>query len=108
MNGQAFVCVASYGKEKVQTSPNKDPLGSIEAILADLEAEYYAERVKYLQHIWYVNKAIKELESVDEIRVLQFRYIDGLLWPEVFEKMNYCESKCYDLHNSALKNLGIV
>lgn len=107
MHGGEPRYIAMYGKERVQTSGAPDPLGEIDQLLVELRAEYYVEYHKYLRHIKYVNRAISELDGVEEVRVLRLRYIDGLLWGAVAEKMHYSLRRCYEIHNSALKNMGI-
>ncbi len=69
----------------------------------DLEGERY-ERIQTYKDI---AKRIKRLKSENEKDVLFYRYISGLTWWEIAEKMNYTERWVLKIHGKALAHFEI-
>ncbi len=64
----------------------------------DLEGERY-ERIQTYKDI---AKRIKRLKSENEKDVLFYRYISGLAWWEIAEKMSFSERQIFRIHGKAL------
>lgn len=64
----------------------------------DLEKEMYS-RIKLYDEI---SGQIKNVKNKSEQDVLYYRYIKGLSWWEIAEKMNYSERWIHKLHGKAL------
>lgn len=95
---------------KVTTSPSLAPGGTkegnqipdaVEKIIA-LESEIGADIDELLLARGEIEKAIKGLSS-DTMRILmEYRYIDGLNWEKIAEKMHYSRMQVYRIHGYAL------
>lgn len=85
----------------------QNDLSGYAAELDKLERELTDER--YTRIIIYkdIKKRIDKLKSTNEKDVLFYRYIKGMDWWEVAEKMKFSERQIYRFHGKALKNLEI-
>lgn len=85
----------------------QNDLSGYAAELDKLERELTDER--YTRIIIYkdIKKRIDNLKSTNEKDVLFYRYIKGMDWWEVAEKMNYSERWTHKLHGKALAHLEI-
>lgn len=54
-----------------------------------------------------VNAAIMELEDPRLLNLMACRYLMGMEWAEVAQRIGYSEQSCYRLHNEALEAMGI-
>jgi DNA-directed RNA polymerase specialized sigma24 family protein len=52
-----------------------------------------------------IRAAINSLQSEAQKTVLTLRYIEGLDWPDVQEKMGYERTQTYIIHGRALRNV---
>lgn len=52
-----------------------------------------------------IEKVIEQVDDFNQQAVLRLRYIEGLRWHEVSERMNYCQDHCIRLKNTAVKEL---
>lgn len=77
-------------------------LSSYAAELDKLERELVAERYRRVMLYKDISSRIKCLKSKNENDVLFYRYIKGLDWWEIAEKMSYTERWVYKLHGKAL------
>ena len=66
------------------------------------------ERLKRLQVRDRIDMAIRHMEKPDEQRVLRLRYLQGLSWEEIAEKMNYSWKQIHRKHSSALNNFRMT
>lgn len=48
---------------------------------------------------------IDALDAPQERQVLAYRYINGMSWRDIAEKMHYAEDTLFDWHKKALKHL---
>lgn len=62
------------------------------------------ERLKKARTREQIDLAIRRMENPDEQRVLRLRYLWGLNWKEIGEKMGYNERQPQRIHGSALNN----
>lgn len=92
----------SNDKERVQTSGDKDRLGTIVSKIVDLENEtdrlvdsFVAKR----------NKIIEQIDSIDNIdyyHVLSMRYVSRNTFEEIASATNWSIRKVFSLHGNAL------
>lgn len=75
--------------------------------LCDLEEQAYQEGIEQLRVYKEASWKIKQLEDENERDVLFYRYIKGLGWWEIAEKMGYTERWVTELHGRALKHLKL-
>lgn len=52
-----------------------------------------------------IEKVIEQVDDINQQAVLRLRYIEGLRWHEVSERMNYCPDHCIRLKNNAVREL---
>ena len=78
------------------------------ARLDEWETECIYRSDAYLEHAFLVDQEIERLEDDRHRRVLRLRYLDGLLWEEIAEKMHYSIQWCKHLHDTALEKLGVT
>jgi hypothetical protein len=69
----------------------------------DLLEEQHARVVAYKE----IARRIKSLKSEHELDVLFYRYITGLNWWEIAEKMNYSERWVLKIHGKALAHFEL-
>jgi len=87
--------------------PLDDRPGEGATALCDVFARGHGNIQKYLTHVQCVEQAIGELGSPDQRDILRLRYVDGLKWDDVAERAHYSRAQCYNIHNAAVKALGI-
>ena len=85
------------------------PHGSGQSDLSDyaseldkLERDLVSERYRRVMLYKDISERIKALKSKNENDVLFYRYIKGLDWWEIAEKMDYSERQIYRFHGKAL------
>lgn len=78
-------------------------VANVEEMIKELIEERYL-RIKTYQEI---AKRIKKLKSENEKDVLFYRYITGLDWWEIAEKMKFSERQIYRLHGKALAHFEL-
>lgn len=67
------------------------------------QIERYSAELKEAEGI--IIKMISALETPQEREVLTYRYIDGMRWEDIAEKMYYAEDTLYNWHKRALDHL---
>ena len=55
-----------------------------------------------------LSSEIDKVEDVVERALLRYRYITCLTWEQIAEKMGYCLSQVYRIHNRAFKNFNKI
>lgn len=75
----------------------------LDRLIAELMEERY-QRIKTYQQIV---EQIKRMKSENEKDVLFYRYIRGLNWWEIGEKMNFSERQIFRVHGKALIHFEI-
>ena len=101
---------------KVSMSVNNDgmPHGSGQgdlsgyaANLDSLERDLIQERYDRIKTYQDIADRIKKLSSENEKDVLFYRYIKGICWWEIAEKMRYSESQVHRFHGKALAHFQL-
>lgn len=80
----------------------KNDLSGYAAELDELERSLREERCERVLIYKDIAKRIKLLQSENEKDVLFYRYIKGMEWWEIAEKMNYTERWVLKIHGKAL------
>ena len=81
-----------------------DYIAEIDAAIEDLKEERL-EKIKIYREI---EMRIRCMKDEDEQEVLRMRYIKGMKWEYIAEKMNYSYSGTLKLHGRALLNIEIT
>lgn len=91
------------------------PRGSSQTDLSDYMAEIDAaiedlkkERLKKIKIYREIEMRIRCMKDEDEQEVLRMRYIKGMKWEDIAEKMNYSYSGTLKLHGRALTDIEIA
>ena len=96
-----FPSVVNDGMPKgSQQSDLSDYVAAIERQMGRMKRE----RLKRARTREQIDLAIRLLENPVEQRVLRLRYLWGLNWKEIGEKMGYNERQPQRIHGSALNN----
>lgn len=82
-------------------------LSSYASSLDGLERELIQERYLRIKSYMDISRRIKQLKNEMERDVLFYRYIKGMDWWEIAERMGYCERHIHRYHGRALINLEI-
>ena len=91
------------------------PRGSSQTDLSDYAAnideaieELKEERLEKIKIYREIEMRIRCMKDEDEQEVLRMRYIKGMKWEDIAEKMKYSYSGTLKLHGRALANIKIV
>ena len=82
-------------------------LSGYAAELDSLERNLIKERKERYVAYTSIAKSVKSLNNENEKDVLFYRYIAGLAWWEIAEKMNYSERWVLKIHGKALAHFKI-
>ena len=86
---------------------NNDDLSSYAAVLDKKERELLKEKYLRVKEFIEISKCINNVTNQKESDVLFYRYIKGLDWWQVAEKMNYTERWIHKLHGKALEHIEV-
>lgn len=86
---------------------NQSDMSGYAAELDRMIRELIEERYKRIKAYQEIVNSIKRLKSENEKDVLFYRYIRGLDWWEIAEKMRYGERHIYKIHGKALTNFMV-
>lgn len=86
---------------------NQSDMSGYAAELDQMIRELIEERYERIKAYQEIVSSIKRLKSENEKDVLFYRYIRGLDWWEIAEKMRYGERHIYKIHGKALTNFMI-
>lgn len=86
---------------------NNSDLSDYAALLDDKERELERERYLRIKSYIEITNQIDLLENKTERDLLHYRYIKGLAWWEVAEKLECSERWAHKLHGKALNNFKI-
>lgn len=91
------------------------PRGSSQTDLSDYAAnideaieELKEERLEKIKIYREIEMRIRCMKDEDEQEVLRMRYIKGMKWEDIAEKMNYSYSGTLKLHGRALTDIEIA
>lgn len=96
--------------EHVQTSRDPDQIGKLVAKLADIQDKLNEEKLKAMDLMDEIYRAINKLGDPDEQLILQMRYIKMLPWSKVEKELEkaqryYCLDWMMRKHRHALKEI---
>lgn len=86
---------------------NQSDLSGYASHLDELERDLLRERYKRIKSYTDITERIRKVENENESDVLFYRYIKGLDWWEIAEKMRYCERQVHRYHGKALMHIEI-
>lgn len=95
------VNVSSDG-DKVQTSPNKDKLGSTVAKIVDLEKETDKLVDEFVDKRNHIIGQIDGMEDVDYYHILSLRYVTRDTFENISEKTGWSKRHVLRMHGQAL------
>ena len=95
------------GNDGMPRGSGQADLSSYAARLDKLERNLVNERYKRIKLYEDIAKQIEKLSSTNEKDVVFFRYIKGLDWYEIAEKMNFTERHVHRIHGKALVHLQL-
>lgn len=88
-------------------SGNQKDLSDELARIDSLEKKLEMEKSKCIESYISIENQIKTVKNEDENDVLFYRYVKGLRWWEIAEKMDYTEQWIHKLHGKALEHLKL-
>ncbi len=86
---------------------NQGDLSDYVAALDDMERELREERYRRIMTYKDIAHRIKSLQSEKEKDVMFYRYIKGMAWHEIAEKMDMSERWVLKIHGQALAHIKI-
>lgn len=89
--------------ERVQTSSDKDRLGSSVAKIVDLENEIDELIASYIDKKNHIIKQIDEIEDTDHYTVLSMYYVGEYTIEDIAKKMSYTTRNVFKIRNRALE-----
>lgn len=93
----------SNENDRVQTSPDKDRLGSVVSKIVDLEKETDKLVDRFIDKRSHIISQIDELDNIDYYHVLSMRYVARNTFEEIASKTNWSIRKVFSIHGEALK-----
>lgn len=94
-----------YAKPFVKSSQNADAIPNALARIESIMDEYESELGEFLDEQQAAHAALKEIDAV-YAELLSFRYVQGMPWADVSERMKYSEEYVKrELHEDALAAL---
>ena len=92
----------SNDSERVQTSSDKDILGSTVAKIVDLEKETDRLVYSFVEKRKRIVEQIDSIDNIDYYNVLSMRYVSRDTFESIAEKTNWSIRKVFTLHGKAL------
>lgn len=93
----------SNEKDKVQTSADKDRLGSTVAKIVDLEHETNALVDNFTDKRNHIIDQIDHMENVDYYHILSLRYVGGNTFQSISNMTNWSMRQVFNIHGRALQ-----
>ena len=85
-----------------------DKVGNGVAAMDELVRQSREQVSEYAELAVIVNEAIfLLLDDPLQQNIMGLRYLDGMEWSMIAEKLNYSERRCYQIHRAALIAMGI-
>ena len=85
-----------------RSDPTRDRLAEYAAELDELERELTGEMIVLERQLVVVDSELAKLPENQE-KVLRLRYLGGLTWNLIANKVGYCERQCRRIRYSAFK-----
>lgn len=92
----------SADRERVQTSSDKDRLGSTVAKIVDLEREIDNLVDSFAEKRKHIIEQIDSIENIDYYHVLSMRYVSRNTFDDIAKNTNWSIRKVFSLHGKAL------
>lgn len=89
-------------KEYVQSSGDKDTVGSAAIKILDAEREAEDHVRRYVERKKIIIRQIEEIGSQDYADVLFYRYVEYMTFQDLASVMHYSERQIYRMHDKAL------
>lgn len=106
---RATSITANLDSDRVQSSGNKDKIGTLAVKIADLKNEVEDKMCDSLILRNEIEGVIDQVEDSRHKAVLHLRYIELKPWVDIAELMGYEERQVYRFHGEALiKIQGII
>lgn len=96
------VTVSNSDGERVQTSSDKDKMGSTVAKIVDLEKETDRLVDEFVEKRNHIIKQIDNMENVDYYNVLSLRYVSQNTFEDIAKKTNWSIRQTFRIHGQAL------
>ena len=93
----------SNEKERIQTSSDKDRLGSTVAKIVDLEKETDMLVDRFIYKRSHIISQIDGLDNIDYYHVLSMRYVARDTFETIAKKTNWSIRRVFSIHGDALK-----
>lgn len=93
----------SNDSERVQTSYDKDRLGSTVSKIVDLEKEIDALVDNFVAKRKHIISQIDNIENTDYYHVLSMKYVSRNTFEEIANKTHWSIRKVFSIHGEALK-----
>ena len=93
----------SNEKERIQTSSDKDRLGSTVAKIVDLEKETDMLVDRFIDKRSHIISQIDGLDNIDYYHVLSMRYVARDTFETIAKKTNWSIRRVFSIHGDALK-----
>ena len=93
----------SNEKERIQTSSDKDRLGSTVAKIVDLEKETDMLVDRFIDKRSHIISQIDGLDNIDYYHVLSMRYVARDTFETIAKKTNLSIRRVFSIHGDALK-----
>lgn len=87
-----------------ESRPERNPQENLCIYHIELQERYKAKLAELAKEQLAIETAIEPLDTTYRM-LLRYRYIDGLKWEDVCEKMNYSWRQTHYLHGRALQQL---
>lgn len=97
----------SVVKDGMPHGCGQNDLSGYASSLDGLERELLHERYLRITSYMDISRRIKRLRSERERDVLFYRYIKGMDWWEIADRMGYCERHIHRYHGKALAHLEL-
>lgn len=101
---KTMACSVSVSNEKdrVQTSPDKDRLGSTVAKIVDLEKETDRLVDEFVEKRNHIIGQIDSMENIDYYHILSLRYVSRNTFDDIAEKTGWSIRQTFRIHGQAL------
>lgn len=102
---KTMACSVSVSNEKdrVQTSPDKDRLGSTVAKIVDLEKETDRLVDEFVEKRNHIIGQIDSMDNVDYYHILSLRYVSRNTFDDIADKTGWSIRQVFKLHGRALQ-----
>ncbi len=104
---RAMKTAISVNNDGMPHGSRQSDMSGYAAELDRLERSLLEERRKRVSAYKDIVGRIKRLHSENELDVLFYRYIKGLEWWEIAEKMGYSERQIHRYHGNALAHISV-